>query len=148
VGESTADIIARMQERLRPHAVSTPATVRRLATDSHAPAGADDYGTRKNTMANRRNGGRSMFYRPKAEDFAGSLPATTIPASGRVKPGGGRKISNGDAEQARADSADQAYRDWTMQRTNLVTDTGDAWPAMYPGDVSADGRILPRADDY
>jgi hypothetical protein len=147
VSESTADIIARLQERLRPHAVSAPVTVRRLATDSHAPTGADDYGTRKNTTANRRNGGRSMYYRPKAEDFAGSLPATARPAYGSVKPAGGRKIANGDLEQTRADSENDAVRGWVSARQNLMRDAGDILPAgsTYPRGMTRSGNLAPQA---
>jgi hypothetical protein len=134
--------------RLQTHAVSAPVTVRRLDTDSHAPAGADDYGTRKNTMANRRNGGRSMYYRPKAEDFAGALPATTRPAYGSVKPAGGRKIINGsDLEQTRADSENDAVRGWVSARQNLVRDAGDALPAgsTYPRGMTRRGNLAPSA---
>ena len=97
-----SDALARLTEALtvRTRAVSAPAfrATRRKVTDTPPPNGlAEGYGTRKNTNANRKNGGGGCYYKPRAKDFAGDLPATVRPSSeGRVKPTTGRKI-NGPA---------------------------------------------------
>lgn len=141
MSEPASDIIARLQERMRPHAVA-PVTVRRKDTDTaHGRAGAvatPGYGE-ASTLSSRSRGGKyPNTYRPRAEDFAGELPATTRPAYGNVKPAGGRKIAgpatvkrNGRRVpgkallQARADSENEGMRAEVTRRHNLALAAGE-----------------------
>lgn len=156
--------IAAMQSHYRA-AGRAPVTATRKATDTDQPVnggtsgdrGSVLAGTREghgsrprvNTMANRRNGGSACFYRPDAEYLAGGGPATTRPASGRVKPTGGRKV-NGDRGAAGAASTDQSYREWAAKRAGLARDAGDVLPrgASYPASVTGSGNLYPRPEDY
>ena len=45
---------------------------------------------RRNTNANRRTGGPSTYYRPRAEDFAGSIPNATTTAQTPTRTNGTR----------------------------------------------------------
>jgi hypothetical protein len=142
MSESTADIIARMQARMRSRAAS-PATVRKLVTDTssgRANAGVptSGYGA-ANSLSSRRRGGKyPQAYRPRAEDYAGMDPVTARPAFGSVKPSGGRKIAGAATVtrrgkrvpsvpllQARADSENEGMRQEVTRRYNLALDAGE-----------------------
>jgi hypothetical protein len=129
---------------LRPHAAS-PVTARRKSTDSKPPAGADNYGTRKNTNANRRNGGGSCFYRAKAEDYAGAAmvtPPTTRPSAANIKPANGVRITGyTNVQDARVIGTDNEYRAFTAERTNLSRDAGDIPARVYPTNRTARGNL-------
>jgi hypothetical protein len=147
MSEPLAEVIARLQERMRPHAVS-PVTATRKATDTTVamtggPSGdrgsvldGTRLGTgrrpRVNTNANRRNGGRyGGTFRPNAAHFAGNpVPAmarTTAPA------------------EAEAAGTDGGYRGWASARQNLARDAGDVLDAgeSYPTGTTASGRLSP-----
>ena len=146
MSEPLADVIARLQERMRPHAVS-PITAARKPTDSSPPGGVrDGYGTRKNTNANRRNGGGSCYYRPRAADYAGSLPATTRPSAPNVTCVNGIKVAGMvNVQDARVIGEDNGYRQWSAARGNLARDAGDVLPAgtHYPNGLSRRGNLSP-----
>ena len=139
-----SDALARLTEALtvRTHAVSVPAfrATRRKVTDTPPPNGlAEGYGTRKNTNANRRNGGGGLYYKPRAADFAGDIPATMRPsAEGRVKPTTGRKISgaatvtkNGKRRpseailKAKADSDSEGMRTEVSAQASFARSVGE-----------------------
>lgn len=133
MSDSRAAVLARLSTAYGMTYDRATVTVTRKSTDSHADTGADDYGTRKNTNANRRNGGRYPgFFKADTEYLAGADPATTRPSfDGRVKPGGGRKIG-ADRELAALESVNAGARAWVAERTNVVIAAGDDWPRMWP----------------
>lgn len=147
--DSIADSIARLQERYRPHAVS-PVTVRRKPTDSPPPAGTGERMPDRaaSTMANRAMGARYPgTYKPRAEDFAGMLPATTRPAYGSVTPASHRRIGLGGAEQARADGENQSRSEWVAAREGVALAAGEVLPvgAHYPRYITRKGNLGPQA---
>jgi hypothetical protein len=152
--EPLADVIARLQERLRPHA-KAPVTATRKATDTPPPNGVRDGYGEANTLSSRGRGGRyPNTYRPRAQDFAGMDAATTRPSYGGVKPANGirvtskatRFVSGVTPEKAKAIGEDNGYRAWVTARTNTERDAGDVLPASgahYPADVSPKGNLSP-----
>lgn len=154
MSESTADIIARLSMRLQPHAAS-PVTASRKDTDTPPPAGVrEGYGTRRSTMANRRNGGASVYYRPRAADYAGRLPATTVPSAPSVKPASnGTRVARDriaagmPLDDARVTGTDNGYRQWCAARANLQRDAGDdiGTGESYPREITARGNLGPSA---
>jgi hypothetical protein len=147
MAEPLADVIARMQDRYRPHAVS-PATATRKPGDTPPPAGVrNGYGTRRNTNANRRNGGGSVFYRPRADYYAGNpVPATARPTAPGVNPVHGIRVTGfTNVQDARVIGTDNGYRGWVTARANTERDAGDYLPlgSHYPRDLSARGNLAP-----
>lgn len=160
MGETTADILARMHKRY-PGTVTfaaSPVTARRKRGDSPAPATGDSgsalqgtreaYGSHPMQRIKRPGTGGPARFRPNAKFFAGALPATTVPNAPRMTPVSGRRIDGpatvmrkgrrvpSDALlQARANSADAGVRAWVAARTNTERDAGDVLPAgsHYPG---------------
>lgn len=141
MGESTADIIARLDALLRTGSAPT----RKRSTDSPAPVanadkggalagtrlGGDGKARKRNTNANRRNGGGSVYYRPDAAYFAGNpVIATERVTAPSVTPAGGTRVAGGvTVEDARATGEGNGYRTWVAARENLARDTGDVLPA-------------------
>jgi hypothetical protein len=168
MSEPLAEVIARLQERMRPHAVS-PVTATRKATDTTVamtggPSGdrgsvldGTRLGTgrrpRVNTNANRRNGGRyGGTFRPNAAHFAGNpVPAmarTTAPAvtpSHGIRVAGTRVAPGVTLAEAEAAGTDGGYRGWASARQNLARDAGDVLDAgeSYPTGTTASGRLSP-----
>lgn len=165
MGESTADIITRLQERMRPHAVS-PATVTRKPTDTatamtggpSGDRGAVLDGTRPgtgrhprvNTNANKRGGGRYPgTFRVTAEYLAGSpVQATERATAPAVTPSHGTRVAGRTTlAQAEAIGTDGGYRAWVRARANLTRDTGEvpATGESYPRGTFPSGSLSPSA---
>jgi hypothetical protein len=111
------------------------------------------YGTRKNTNANRRNGGGGATFRPKADYFAGSdsgnlrNPVLRPTAPNVTRANGIRVAGYTSLATAKALGDDNAQREWSSARGNLQRDAGDAIGTgeSYPRNVSVKGRLAPSA---
>jgi hypothetical protein len=146
--ERLSAIMARLEDRLRPHAAS-PVTARRKATDTPAPNGlAANYGWHRNTNMRTADGGVSPTYKPRAADYAGSIPNARATAPDVVKVNGIRVVGTMTPENARATGEDNARRGWVTARGNLERDAGDVLPdagAHYPSRVTPRGNLGPSA---
>jgi hypothetical protein len=144
--EPIADILARLQESMRPHAAN-PVTARRKVTDTPPPNDlAAGYGTRKNTMANVKNGGHGV----ERDKRLGKLAYDAVPVTARpdfdasVHPSGNRRIAgpatvtrvNADTgqiervasaalESARASGAHEGMRMQLRAQQNLAIAAGE-----------------------
>lgn len=150
MSESTAEIIARLQVALRPHAQASPVTARRLATDSPPPTGVRDGYGRRNTLSGRKQGGRyPNTYKPRAADLANNpVPATARPSAPNVTRANGIRVAGYTSlATARALGDDNAQRSWSSARGNLQRDAGDpiGTGESYPRDISRTGRLAPSA---
>lgn len=137
----------------QPHA-SDPVTCRRKVTDSPV-AGGQDYGTRKNTMANRRNGGRGT-QRDKRLGKAGydAVPATarvSAPNMTRAKTGERvDAVSNRDRNAgiaARVANGTEPLPDQRL-RANAEFEQWRAWAALRRAYLESQGEIAARGSDY
>jgi hypothetical protein len=170
VSEPLADVIARMQDRYRPHAQASPVTATRKATDSAtamtggpsgdrgsvlagAPMQPPTRPRRVNTNANRRNGGKyGGTFQPTAAHFAGNpIPAMARATAPDVMPTHGARVAGTRVaagvtlSEAEASGADGGYRAWQAARQNLARDAGDILPTgeSYPTGITASGRLSP-----
>ncbi|HEY1705637.1 MAG TPA: hypothetical protein VGG75_38620 [Trebonia sp.] len=160
---SLAESIARLDTLLR----TGTAPARSKRGDTPEPAGGDRgnvlAGTarggngrvrRRNTNANRRNGGGSVYYRPDAAYFAGNpIPATARVSAPHITPVAGIKVAVDPsapgyrAGDARAIGTDNGYRAWVSARGNLTRDAGDipGGGESYPSGISKRGNLAPTA---
>jgi hypothetical protein len=164
MSEPLADVIARMQDRYRPHAVP-PVTATRKTTDAAtamtggpsgdrgsvlagAPMQPPTRPRRVNTNANRRNGGKyGGTFRPTVAHFVGNpVPATERATAPDVMPSHGTRVAGRtNFEDAQVIGIDGGYRAWAIARQNLARDAGDILPTgeSYPTGVTASGRLSP-----
>lgn len=150
MGESTADIITRMQARY-----AGTLTARRKSTDtSNGRANASQtsgYGEANSLSSRRRGGIYPNTYRPRAKDFAGMDAPTTRPTYGSVKPSSGipvtrpaygsARLSRKALESARATGEDGEYRAWVRERQNTARDAGETASPMYPAGRNERGNL-------
>ena len=120
MSDDTRDALRRLQAVYLPgqtHAAD-PVTCRRKATDSPV-AGGQDYGTRKNTMANRRHGGTSTRRRVSVHERIGA--ALVTPPTTRVSAPHVTRTQNG----TRTDAVSNATRN-----SGIATRIANGTPAM------------------
>lgn len=96
--------------------------------------GRSEAGKRGNTLANRKHGGGAMWYRPKAEDMGGALPATQTAVKTRTEQG----LALGREHLATARvTPSERLRAKVIDRENAWRDTGEVAPARnasWPGE--------------
>lgn len=150
MSDATRDALRRLQAVYMPgqtHA-SDPVTCRRLATDTPV-AGSQDYGTRRNTNANRRHGGTSTRRRISVHERIGAAlvtPPTHRVSAPRVTRGktGERvdavsnrdrnagiaaRVANGTVplpdQRLRANGESEQWRGWSALRRAYLESIGE-----------------------